>query len=158
MAGPSGARRALQACKRDSGVTRITSPTRWHRLIRCWTRKNLVRSVQGRAPKRSQPWHWVRAMRNAKQTPEQHRADFVAAQEFHQIQKFAAACRRRWPGAKIVLRPDSDRGRNSSTPRGEARGDGSVRQTNLGNCKILCVATTASGAQSFLAAEQREKK
>lgn len=53
-------------------------------------------------------WHRVRAMRNAKQTPEQHRADFVAAQEFHQIQKFAAACGRQWPGAKIVLRPNQD--------------------------------------------------
>ena len=44
-------------------------------------------------------------LRTAKQTAEQRRADVVAAQEFHQIQKFAAACRRRWPGAKIVLRP-----------------------------------------------------
>ena len=33
-------------------------------------------------------------------------ADIVAAQEFHQIQKFVAACRRQWPGAKIVLRPN----------------------------------------------------
>jgi hypothetical protein len=28
------------------------------------------------------------------------------AQEFHQIQKFVAACRRQWPGAMIVLRPN----------------------------------------------------
>ena len=41
-------------------------------------------------------------------TPEQRCADVVAAQEFHQIQKFAAACRRQWPGAKIVLRPNED--------------------------------------------------
>jgi hypothetical protein len=33
-------------------------------------------------------------------------ADIVAAQAFHQIKKFAAACRRQWPGAMIVLRPD----------------------------------------------------
>jgi hypothetical protein len=33
-------------------------------------------------------------------------ADIAVAQEFHQIQKFAAACRRRWPGAMIVLRPN----------------------------------------------------
>ena len=50
-------------------------------------------------------------MRNTKQTPEQRCADVVAAQEFQQIQKLAAACRRQWPGAQIVLRPDSDRGR-----------------------------------------------
>jgi hypothetical protein len=45
-------------------------------------------------------------MRAAPQTPEQRRADDVAAEEFHQISKFVAACRQRWPGAKIVLRPD----------------------------------------------------
>jgi hypothetical protein len=39
-------------------------------------------------------------------TPEQRNADIANAQEFHQIQKFVAACRRRWPGAMIVLRPD----------------------------------------------------
>jgi hypothetical protein len=39
-------------------------------------------------------------------TPEQLFADRVAAHEFQQIQKFAAECRRRWPGAMIVLRPD----------------------------------------------------
>jgi hypothetical protein len=44
-------------------------------------------------------------MRSATQTPEQRCADVIAAQEFHQIQKFVAACRRQWPGAKIVLRP-----------------------------------------------------
>jgi hypothetical protein len=43
-----------------------------------------------------------------KQTPEQRCADVVAAQEFRQIQKFAAACRRQWPGAKICLRLDYD--------------------------------------------------
>ena len=42
----------------------------------------------------------------AKQTSEQRCADVAAAQEFHQIQKFAAACRLQWPGAKIVLRPN----------------------------------------------------
>jgi hypothetical protein len=41
-----------------------------------------------------------------KRTPEQHCADAAAAREFHQIQKFVAACRRQWPGAIIVLRPD----------------------------------------------------
>jgi hypothetical protein len=44
-------------------------------------------------------------MRNANQTLEQRCADVVAAQEFHQIQKFVAACRRQWPGA-IMLRPE----------------------------------------------------
>ncbi len=39
-------------------------------------------------------------------TPEQRRADVAAAQEFHQIQRFVAACRRQWPGAMIVLWPD----------------------------------------------------
>jgi hypothetical protein len=34
-------------------------------------------------------------------------ADIVAGQEFHQIKKFVATCRRQWPGAIIVLRPDS---------------------------------------------------
>ena len=39
-------------------------------------------------------------------TAERRRAEDADAQEFHQIQKFAAACRRQWPGAMIVLRPD----------------------------------------------------
>jgi hypothetical protein len=38
--------------------------------------------------------------------PERRCADVFAAQEFHQIQKFVAACRRQWPGAIILLRPD----------------------------------------------------
>ena len=42
-----------------------------------------------------------------KRTPEQHYAEMLDAQEFHQIKKFVAACRRQWPGAMIVLRPDS---------------------------------------------------
>jgi hypothetical protein len=43
-----------------------------------------------------------------RQTLEQRRADAAAAvQEFHQIRKFVAACRRQGPGAMIVLRPDS---------------------------------------------------
>ena len=46
------------------------------------------------------------AHENRPQTLEQRRADVVAAQEFHQIKKFVAACRRQWPGAKIVLRPN----------------------------------------------------
>jgi hypothetical protein len=40
------------------------------------------------------------------QAAERRRAEDADAQEFHQIQKFAAACRRQWPGAVIVLRPD----------------------------------------------------
>jgi hypothetical protein len=48
----------------------------------------------------------VRAVRTVPQTPEQRCADVVAAQEFHQIKKFVAACRQQWPGAKIVLRPN----------------------------------------------------
>lgn len=39
-------------------------------------------------------------------TPEQRYADLLDAQEFHRIKKFVAACRRRWPGAVIVLRPN----------------------------------------------------
>jgi hypothetical protein len=38
--------------------------------------------------------------------PEQRHADAANAQEFLQITKFIAACRRQWPGAMIVLRPD----------------------------------------------------
>ena len=33
-------------------------------------------------------------------------AAFENAREFQKIQKFAAACRQQWPGAKIVLRPN----------------------------------------------------
>jgi hypothetical protein len=44
-------------------------------------------------------------------TPEQRHADVVAAQEFNQIKKFAAACRRQWPGAA------GRRGRQSRDPR-----------------------------------------
>ena len=36
-------------------------------------------------------------------------ATFEDAREFKQIQKFAAACRRLWPGAKITLRPNEER-------------------------------------------------
>jgi hypothetical protein len=39
-------------------------------------------------------------------TPHQRAADLAAAHEFYQIQKFVAACRRQWPDAVIVLRPD----------------------------------------------------
>jgi hypothetical protein len=45
-------------------------------------------------------------MRTAAQTPEQRCAEVIAAREFREIQKFAAACRRQWPGAMIVLRPN----------------------------------------------------
>jgi hypothetical protein len=45
----------------------------------------------------------------AKLASEQRRSDAANAQEFHQIQKFVAACRRQWPGAIIVLRPDGAR-------------------------------------------------
>jgi hypothetical protein len=37
---------------------------------------------------------------------ERRRAEDADAQEFQQIRKFVAACRRQWPGAMIVLRPD----------------------------------------------------
>jgi hypothetical protein len=46
-------------------------------------------------------------MSTPRQTLEQRRADVVAAQELHRIRKFVAACRRQWPSAMIVLRPDS---------------------------------------------------
>ena len=39
-------------------------------------------------------------------TPKQRSPELLAAQDFQQITKFAAACRRQWPGATIVLRPD----------------------------------------------------
>jgi hypothetical protein len=42
----------------------------------------------------------------AKLAREQRCANAADAQEFQQIQKFVAACRRQWPGAIIVLRPD----------------------------------------------------
>jgi hypothetical protein len=45
-------------------------------------------------------------MKTAQQSSEQRRSDAANAQEFHQIQQFVAACRRQWPGAIIVLRPD----------------------------------------------------
>jgi len=45
-------------------------------------------------------------MKSLEQTNERRRSEKIAAQEFYQIQKFAAACRRHWPGAKIVLRPN----------------------------------------------------
>ena len=35
-------------------------------------------------------------------------AAFEDAREFQKIQKFIAACRQQWPGAKIVLRPNED--------------------------------------------------
>jgi hypothetical protein len=35
-------------------------------------------------------------------------ASFEDAREFQKIQEFAAACRRQWPDAKIVLRPNED--------------------------------------------------
>jgi hypothetical protein len=35
-------------------------------------------------------------------------AAIAAAREFQQIQNFVAACRRQWPGAVIVLRPNRD--------------------------------------------------
>ena len=45
----------------------------------------------------------------AKLASEQCRSDARNAQEFQQIQKFVAECRRHWPGAIIVLRPDGAR-------------------------------------------------
>ena len=36
------------------------------------------------------------------------RAGFANGAEFHRIQKFAAACRQQWPGARIVLRANED--------------------------------------------------
>jgi hypothetical protein len=41
------------------------------------------------------------------QTLKQRRAEADDAREFQQIQKFVAECRRHWPGAMIVLWPDS---------------------------------------------------
>jgi hypothetical protein len=39
---------------------------------------------------------------------DRHLSKTSDAREFYQIQKFVAACRRQWPGAKIVLRPNQD--------------------------------------------------
>jgi hypothetical protein len=39
---------------------------------------------------------------------EQRLLEMSDAQEFFQIQRFVAACRQQWPGAKIVLRPEQD--------------------------------------------------
>ena len=88
-------------------VTNITSPTAYPAALRRRGGHQRIRESLGVAiPAQGTRLVGVRSMRTAKQTPEQRCADVVAAQEFHQIQKFAAACRRQWPGAKIVLRPN----------------------------------------------------
>ena len=68
-------------------------------------------------------------MRTATQTPEQRCADVAAAQEFRQIQKFVAACRRQWPGARIVLRPDHD----AASAPADARADNLTPKRNGGS-------------------------
>jgi len=45
-------------------------------------------------------------MKNIKPKIEQRFLEMSEAQEFFQIQRFVAACRQQWPGAKIVLRPN----------------------------------------------------
>jgi hypothetical protein len=62
-------------------------------------------------------------------TPEQRSADLLAAREFHQIQKFVAACRRQWPGARIVLRPDHD----AASAPADARADNLTPKQNGGS-------------------------
>jgi hypothetical protein len=47
-------------------------------------------------------------MKNIKQKIGQRHSETNDAQEFCQIQRFVAACRQQWPGAKIVLRPKQD--------------------------------------------------
>ena len=47
-------------------------------------------------------------MKNIKPKIEQRFLEMSDAQEFFQIQRFVAACRQQWPGAKIVLRPNKD--------------------------------------------------
>jgi hypothetical protein len=47
-------------------------------------------------------------MKNIKQKIEQRYSEMRDAQEFFQIQRFVAACRQQWPGAKIVLRLNQD--------------------------------------------------
>jgi hypothetical protein len=54
--------------------------------------------------------------RPAFRTPEQRCADAVAVQEFQQINQFVSACRRQWPGATIVLRPNDDASRVTDAP------------------------------------------
>ena len=47
---------------------------------------------------------------------QQRYADLLAAEEFQRIARFAAACRRQWPGAMIVLRPDGAQTGASAPP------------------------------------------
>jgi hypothetical protein len=47
-------------------------------------------------------------MKNIKEKIERRHSEMSDAQEFFQIQRFVAACRQQWPGAKIVLRPNHD--------------------------------------------------
>ncbi len=47
-------------------------------------------------------------MKNIKQKMERRYSEMSDAQEFSQIQRFVAACRQQWPGAKIVLRPNQN--------------------------------------------------
>jgi hypothetical protein len=58
-------------------------------------------------------------------TPEQRYAEMLDAQEFHRIKEFVAACRRQWPGARIVLRPDHD----AASAPADARADNLTPET-----------------------------
>ncbi len=57
------------------------------------------------------------------QAAERRRAEDADAQEFHRIQKFVAACRRHWPGATIVLRPDGAPTGANAPPTSRTRKD-----------------------------------
>jgi hypothetical protein len=47
-------------------------------------------------------------MKNIKQKIEQRGSEMSDAREFLHIHRFVAVCRRQWPGATIVLRPNQD--------------------------------------------------
>ncbi len=57
------------------------------------------------------------------------RASYADAAEFRRIQKFLAACRRKWPGARIVIRPDT----TSSPEKQESATKENIEQTNTNN-------------------------
>jgi hypothetical protein len=61
------------------------------------------------------------------QTAERRRAEDADGQEFHRIQKFVSACRRRWAGATILLRAVGARtGANNPDPSTKENGPAAV--------------------------------
>jgi len=99
-------------------------------------------------------------------TPQQRDADVAAAQEFHQIKKFVAACRRQWPGAMIVLRPDgAPTGANAPPNPGRNLTDEDARQINenvtgffamLAEWSRLELPTSANDAREPVASDKKD--